>query len=576
MGISEHFEEIFRLPSFSGAGDSDYLYMPGAAAIEQAGGSWGLLRAYARPRPDVPKLRPLPQNLEPATATICPTNAPQRKYTVVALTVRQALGGPLVYNSRGPGISDPNAILYFQLQDLDCPGGQPSASCKARLEMKGNPQPLVLRANAGDCMNVTLYNMIQGDLGAGASAPVPICLEATTSDQESCPSATSTTVGLHPQLVSFDVRTSNGFNAGNNPDQLVAADSKDPRTYVWYAGNIDEKAPAGERHIPIEFGAANLLPSDSINQFQYGLFGALVIEPQGSTCLVDGQELLIESCRGTSALIESPSGRFREHVLITQDGLQGPTGSGSNPFALNTAFLGGDNFNAVNYRSEPLVLAGVSSGNPGVNARSCDDPNDFSCVLSSAKARCCTAFDSQSATCTTTVPCGGPQTPIFTACPGEQVRFRVLQPGGINTNNVFELYGHSWQEQPYMSSGKGCQPATTQTNLYASSRIGTENGCNLLEQDTYSEYQGSRMGHGPTNHFDVLIPSAGGAAKVPGDYLYRSYPASHYRLGLWGIFRVTPAACGTGGGGGGAVAAVSGTVPPASTPSPEGSGLPRP
>src|SRR4030095_14058246 len=70
MGISEHFEEVFRLPSVPNAGDSDYLYMGGAAAIEQAGGHWGLLRAYSAAKSD---LKQLYQNTAMATAPVCPS-----------------------------------------------------------------------------------------------------------------------------------------------------------------------------------------------------------------------------------------------------------------------------------------------------------------------------------------------------------------------------------------------------------------------------------------------------------------------------------------------------------------------
>jgi manganese oxidase len=572
MGISEHFEEIVKLPAVTGAVNSDYLYMAGAAAIEQAGGNWGLMRAYAKSQPD---LKPLPQNQNPATAPVCPPNLPksqQRSYTVVALTAAQALQNQaapyksqLVYNTRGP-IADPYAILYFQLADLiNCPGGKPGPQCQAK---KQDPDPLVLRADAGDCLTVTLYNAVQSTLGTGATSPISTPSPALSS-------STSTAVGLHPQLVSFDATKGDGFNAGNNPVQTVAALASggtascpadanaqvNCATYTWYAGNIDPTAQAGKQHIPNEFGAANLLPSDTINHHQYGLFGALIIEPAGATC---GGGQPIETCTGTSAQITSPGQTFKEFVLITQDGLQGPTGGSTATtaqyFQLLPAWLGGDNFNAVNYRSEPLFLPGP---NPQVTLRSCTSSSaDLSCVLSSTAAQCCTSFTTNTTTgstvCATSpgpAPCGDAQTPIFQACAGEQVRFRVLQAGGINTNNVFEVYGHVWQEQPYMSSGKGCPPPTTHTNLYSSSVIGTGNGCGPLEQDTYSEYQGSRMGHGPSNHFDALIESAGGANQVPGDYLYRSYPADHFRLGLWGIFRVlsnTSNACtlakATGGG----------------------------
>jgi manganese oxidase len=524
MGISEHFEEVFRVPAVTSDRDRDYLYMSGAAATEQGGGSWGLLRAYGKPLPD---LMNLPQNRNLVTAPVCDPKAPVRRYTVVALTAKQALpGGQLTYNTRG-SLADPNAILYFQLQDLDC--STPSMSCKAKLGPNG-AEPLVLRANAGDCLQVTLYNMIQGPLAAGASFPVNYC--GSASSPVACTSNTSTNVGLHPQLATFDVRFSNGFNAGINPDQVVQTGKS--RVYTWYAGNIDPKAPAGQRHIPIEFGASNLLPSDVINHHQYGLFGALIIEPPGSQCILDsGKVQPIEACRRTSATIRSADQSFRELVLITQDGLSGPANRLLTPYTLGTAWLNGDQLNAVNYRSELLFLPKGGGG----FFRSCST-GDLSCVLSNT-AQCCTSATTKG-TCSTWEPCGEPQTPIFEACAGEQVRFRVLHPGGINTNQVFEIYGHNWQEQPYMSTGKGCpKPApTTQTSLWSSSRIGTKNGCDPLEQDTYSEFQGSRMGHGPTNHFDVLIPSAGGANKVPGDYLYRTYPAMHYRLGLWGVFRV--------------------------------------
>ena len=57
-------------------------------------------------------------------------------------------------------------------------------------------------------------------------------------------------------------------------------------------------------------------------------------------------------------------------------------------------------------------------------------------------------------------------------------------------------------------------------------------------RDSLSIWQGSRSGHGPGNHFDVLIERAGGANAATGDYLFRTYPADQLDHGLWGIFRV--------------------------------------
>jgi len=432
----------------------------------------------------------------------------------VATTVRQALKVPTALAS--------NAIVYLKLQDLECPEGKPTPLCSARTA--GRLEPLVLRANAGDCLEVTLINAIDAarlTSTTGTAAPnlppVPQTLPPTfaygcgAGGAAAClPSRISLNVGLHPQLVSYDVAAGDAFNAGTNPVQTVAPGQV--RTYTWYAGNVDTSVDP-PRYIPIEFGAANLLPSDVINHYQIGLFGALVIEPKGATGWKpeDGTTTVVRTAQGAP--------HFRELVLALEDGLSTP----------NLA-ISADKVNAFNYASEPL-------GN-----RSCATAGDLSCILSTS-AQCGSG------------PCGDPKTPTLRACAGEEVRMRVVHPGGINTDHTFELYGHVWAETPYMSSGLlGCTPPTTHTNLYASSVISDDRGCTqaLLAPlgktvplplygpglDTLSEWQGFHLGHGPSNHFDVLIEKAGGRNAVPGDYLYRSYPAMHFTLGPWGIFRV--------------------------------------
>ncbi|HEV7626587.1 MAG TPA: hypothetical protein VGO89_08820, partial [Streptomyces sp.] len=162
MGISEHTEQIVRLPTWvssktPGTPFADYVYMAGAAVNEQQGGNWGLLRAYGQRQTD---LQPLPQNQVPSGAdlAVCPPLTPPhrlRTYTVVATTATQALNGPLTYNQL-EGLNDPNGILFYNLNDLNCT--TPSTTgCTAKSK---TPQPLVLRANAGDCIRVTLYNVI--------------------------------------------------------------------------------------------------------------------------------------------------------------------------------------------------------------------------------------------------------------------------------------------------------------------------------------------------------------------------------------------------------------------------------
>jgi hypothetical protein len=551
MGISEHFEQIFRLPSWvstpapgtsAGTGkQADYLLMAGAAAIEQAGGNWSLLRAYGDRRSD---LRPLPQNQNPSQAgsiPVCPAKLTlphqNRSYTVVALPAS------VTYTSLQGGITDPNAVLYYKLEDLNCT--TPSASCTPK---RATPEPLVLRANAGDCVTVKLYNFLTAaSLPAGASAPnlpAPAQTNPPTfgltcaSGGTTTPcytSNTSSAVGLHPQLPTFDASTSDGFNVGANPYQTAAISGGSPVTYTWYAGNVDVHNP-GNPYIPIELGASNLLPSDVVNHYQHGLFGALVIEPEGAGgwSAADGIEAHVKPRTGPA---------FHEFVLATQDGLANP------PSPAGT--LGAAALNAFNFKTMLPNFSGIN----------CATSGDVSCILSNSAKCCTTALVKGVCVGGVSANCNQNQVPTLTACAGEPVRLRLLHPGGVITNEVFELYGHVWTETPYESTGLlGCAPQTTQTNLYSSSIVSNQRGCvpsalagatflpsygaprprldSPSGRDSLSIWQGSRSGHGPGNHFDILIEKAGGSNSVSGDYLFRTYPADQFDLGLWGIFRV--------------------------------------
>jgi hypothetical protein len=82
---------------------------------------------------------------------------------------------------------------------------------------------------------------------------------------------------------------------------------------------------------------------------------------------------------------------------------------------------------------------------------------------------------------------------------------------------AFALHGHVWDRQPYFNSS-------------------TE-----LGQNGFSLWEGVHMGHGPTNHADLLLRNgAGGAFSVTGDYLFRDFAGPGFDGGLWGILRVLP------------------------------------
>jgi hypothetical protein len=248
---------------------------------------------------------------------------------------------------------------------------------------------------------------------------------------------------------------------------------------------------------------------------------------------------------GVEAYIKEKDGSgFREFVVFTQDNLTSPDNN------INTKTAA---FEAVNYGSELLAAALLTGDSPTVirycasNSPTVSCPaTDLSCSFTNSPyqngASSCTPFTFN------------PQTPVFTACAGESVRFRLLHPGGINTNQVFEIYGHNWSESPYETAYENCEAPTTQTNLRASSQQGTTNLCAnqpytlaklAAAQRTEGEWeaslnawQGSRQGHGPTNHLDILLAQAGGPFHKTGTYLYRTFPAMHFQIGLWGWFNV--------------------------------------
>ncbi|HEX8163105.1 MAG TPA: hypothetical protein VF538_14645 [Pyrinomonadaceae bacterium] len=512
-GISEHFE--FLLPNASavkgGIGSADYLYRSSASVDGQWDGMWGLFRVYnggAGVRPDLAPLSTNPNGKSPSEvnkgdfAGICPRVAPVRKFSVSAVLARDAVpGGQIVYNSRpgnGGALVDPTAILYVRSGDLD----------SANKLKPGVPvEPLVLRANAGECINMTLTNL----LPAGTALPdvngwntLPMIVEEFNANQVK-PSAN---VGLHPQLVAYGVTDSDGMNVGSNPVQ-TAAPGGGIAKYQWYAGDIKTQTVNGVATrvaTPIEFGATNLVSSDPIKHSNKGAIGSLIIEPQGATWIEDATSR-------SSATVTAAGSSFREFVLQFQNDVNMRFGDQTGDAAAVPNVAGEEDpedsgQKALNYRTEPLwKRMGFAPDSPLTGAADPGEPGptgtptrsfDFTNVLSNTQVG------------------GDPQTPVFTAKAGTPVRFRVLMSNGHARNNVMNVHGHIWQQEPYTNNS-------------------TKIGSNAL-----SEWKGSQFGGGPMNHFDMVLQNgAGGAFKVTGDYLFRTQSSFQFDNGVWGIFRVT-------------------------------------
>jgi len=295
-------------------------------------------------------------------------------------------------------------------------------------------------------------------------------------------------VGLHPQLLAYNVQNSDGKNVGFNPNQTVGPGGI--ARYRWYAGDI--KIQGNQRiATPIEFGATNLISSDPIKHSNKGAVGSLIIEPLGSTWIEDA------ASRAQALVTKSDGTSFREFVLQFQTDINFRFANGTPvPLLAGEEDAEDSGHKAINYRTEPLwKRMNYAPETPLTITRSFD----FTNVLTNAQVG------------------GDPQTPVFTAKAGQDVRFRVLSANGHGRSIAFQVHGHFWQEEPYT------------------------NNSTVIGNNPLSEVKGTQYGVGPTSHFDI-VPSngAGGARRITGDYLYRDQMSFKFDGGLWGIFRVIP------------------------------------
>lgn len=528
--LSEHFEVLATVPR-----QGDYLYSTSASLEGTSNGLWGLLRAYGRPQETLAPLA-LNQNMAsvpfvlPKLPAACDQGQPcLRKFAVTALTIQQltGTGSVLTYNSRGLPLSqgvaakeqlnDPNAIVFVNNDDL-CNSGETDCMSGGLLKAGRSIEPLALRAAAGDVIELTLTNLLSGPANTLPTISAARTSMPYTSAFGEIQLQPSNSVGIHPQLLAVDVRDGDGANVGANPDTTVLPTpagvlNPNQRTYHWYAGTITA-GPSGPVATPVEFGAVNLQSSDPLNHAYRGLFGGLIVEPKGSTWVDDPTD-------HSSATVFTAGGTvFRDFIVNGQDDADIQLNGQSN-------YQAGNALSAINYRTEPAIYRygqSLTSVIPTAATAVCaaspasqwDWTNLTECNLTSLAGLQWSTLDT-SAYLSNSLVGADPQTPIYRAPAGMPVRFRLLHAQGNGDNQqVFEISGHTWQAEPYTDN---------------SSAIG---------DNQRSTYQGVQSGYGVTSHYDAVIPSAGGANKIPGDYVYRTWVADQFQVGFWGLFRVAP------------------------------------
>ncbi len=408
-GISERFDYVLD----GGAGGpakmaGDYLYYSTRNFAFESG-AWGVFRVHDRL---VPELRPLPDRaappggagfpiLRPATgdtqqtpgpnppppspevitsgASPCPASAPRRAYDVSVFDM------PLPTRPT----SDTGGIVYSLTSDL--------AAIKNGTK---KVEPLVLRANHGDCVEVTLRNQIAAGTPFGG-----------------------TRAGFDLGKLLYNPQISAGTAVGLNPDTTVAAGQT-----IRYQFAADK-----------QLGTAVFQNLGSVASMRHGAYGLLIVEPAGSTWSNSADNApLGPTATSTQAIIRSSSGNFREFALAmgTTDQQYARSivpyqdvvaGAGVNSVFAGNPPVANLAFNQLNYATEPLTTRlGLNTNPPNPNA-------NFGAAFSSRLF-------------------GDPATPIFRTITGDPVVFRV-GIGATDQFHTFALGGHVFPQEPNMWNG---------------------------------------------------------------------------------------------------------------------------
>lgn len=471
----------------------DYLY--GSLPIDDLwSGMWGIMRI---PNKVVADLKPLPNTVlptgtsewpalkpgslvkkAPSPGNPCPSGTVNKSFKLGVITKK------LTYNKEGD--NDPNALMYVELDSY----GRPKITDK----------PLFLRVNDGDCVNVSLKNLLpktgipshRGDthppedifpkLANGTICTTAFGPDSCGVEEEERPEDANMRwvpgkrVSMHTHLLKYNVIGSDGATVGYNYDQTVAPG--ETINYKWYA---DTKS----------LGIANLADFGDVRGHRHhGLFGGLIVEPYTSFYTDPVKGLLKNTGEAANITFRENqiTKKYREFVIAFQDGLNlydkngkpipdlkehpEDTGNSDTPRKTDPEDQG---HKGINYRSERF------------SNRLANNPED-AFVFSSEIHE-------------------DPSTPVFKSYVGDPVTLRFLNPQDKARGHVFNIHGHSWKHE---------------------------------ENDPDSMILNAQGGIDTGRVFNLsLIGGAGGVGQTAGDFLIKcNVFFNHLNDGLWGILRV--------------------------------------
>ncbi len=380
-----------------------------------------------------------------AAGAPCPDDAAVKRFEVQAIDVDIPLNRFGDHDSQGK--------MYVLKDRVDAVRAQ-EASRRVQLGLRDDAiQPLVIRANLGDCVEIDFTN--------GASGGE---------------------YGMHIDGVAFQAASS-GDAVGNNASSAVARGAT--RTYRYWIPNDPELE-----------GTHYIRPGPGNRQaISHGLFGALAVQPAGSTYAHPDTGAPLRS--GWEAIVKPANGKaFREYVKIYHE-------IGDEDYKIPAA--GGRTLDVV----DPITEA-YRPGSRAINYRS--EPFMHRLERSRKKSL---AYNSYTF--------GDPATPIMRAYVGDPSKVRAMHAGG-ETFHVYHLHGGGirWRYNPradasfsYQKTGLDKHPPESRAQRLDSQSIGP----------------------GESYTFEIE-GGAGGVQQAVGDLLEHCHIAEHYVAGMWSFWRV--------------------------------------
>jgi hypothetical protein len=436
LGISEAFTFINQAPF----GEGDYLYkLSGADDLWL--GCWGLIRALPRPKAgatpsetppvDLPTFDEAPYDGPPSEDTEAPPSPPIRRFHVRA--ERQTL----VY--RENDLVDPFGIVY-RLTAVDVPPGDHPVDAPSDGAIT---EPLVLWCRDGEQVEIELTNALPGP--PAKLEPEPFAPEVPVERPDPPGRPVSSQVSMHADLVTYDVKTSDGANVGLNPVQTIPPGGT--RVYTWQTYRPEDCPPEEDCQpgaVPDDGRPLGPLllqdMADFRNHRHHGLIGALVVLPSDATPFMveDGaataQDAAARVWHGARVTVVhgedgrpgSGAGQEEQMVLLMQDGLR--------------LFLNGNTgFPLPDPPDEPAGEAEKEDqGQKGFNYRS--EPIG-------------PTFDPRGSPYTLENP--APATPVWNVPAGSEVRLHLVGATDKPRQYSFTIHGVAWPEHRFQQQGGG-------------------------------------------------------------------------------------------------------------------------